>query len=86
MNRGLFHQHVYTRTDPQSVKRQSGHQSLFALLGSSRVKAARKMLVKLTIDTFTFIFCKLFYPLGGNSQNFLRKFVRFFLTLRCFKE
>jgi len=21
---------------------------------------------------------------GGNSQNFLRKFVRFFLTLRCF--
>jgi len=21
---------------------------------------------------------------GGNSQNFLRKFVRFFLTLKCF--
>jgi hypothetical protein len=37
------------RADPKSIKRQSGHQYLFALLGSLSVKAARKMLIKLTL-------------------------------------
>jgi len=36
--------------DPKSVKIQSSHQYFFALLGSSYVKAAHKMLMKLTID------------------------------------
>jgi len=35
-------------TDPKSAKRQSCHQCLFVLLGSLRITAARKMLVKLT--------------------------------------
>ena len=39
---------AFTNTDPKSVKRQSSHHSLFAILGSVLVKAARKMLVKLT--------------------------------------
>jgi len=34
--------------DPKSTKRLSSHQCLFALLGSSLVKAACKMLVKST--------------------------------------
>jgi len=34
--------------DPKSTKIQSSHQCLFALLGSAGVKAACKMLVKLT--------------------------------------
>jgi len=33
--------------DPKSAKRQSHHQYLLALLGSTRVKASRKMLMKL---------------------------------------
>jgi len=39
-----------TRKDPKSVKRQSSHLCLFALLGSSHIKAAPKMLMKLTPD------------------------------------
>jgi hypothetical protein len=35
-------------TDPKSIKIQSSHQYFFALLGSESVKAARKMLVKLS--------------------------------------
>ncbi len=36
--------------DPKSVKRQSSHEYLFSLLGSTLVKAAGKMLVKLTTE------------------------------------
>jgi hypothetical protein len=34
--------------DPKSPKRRSGHQCLFAILGSAFKKAACEMLVKLT--------------------------------------
>jgi len=37
-------------SDPKSVKIQSSHQYLFALLGLAHVKAARKTLMKLTPD------------------------------------
>ncbi len=37
---------AFLSPDPKSAKRQSCHQFLFALLGSVRVKAARKMLMK----------------------------------------
>jgi len=33
---------------------------------------------------FFSVFLKKRQALGGNSQNFLGKFVRFFVTLRCF--
>jgi len=36
-------------TDPKSAKRQSSHQCLFALLGSASVKAAHKLMMKLTL-------------------------------------
>ncbi len=39
---------TFTCKDPKSTKRLSSHQCLFALLGSSLVKAACKMLVKST--------------------------------------
>jgi len=39
---------AYTCADPKSVKIQSSCQYLFALLGSACVKAAHKMLIKLT--------------------------------------
>jgi len=35
-------------TDPKSAKRQSSHQCLSVLLGSARIKAACKTLVKST--------------------------------------
>jgi len=35
------------------------------------------------VGRFKFISGTHFNILGGNSQNFLRKFVRFFLTLKC---
>ena len=37
------------------VQKAAWHDCLFALLGSARVKAAHKMLVKLTLDLFFFI-------------------------------
>jgi hypothetical protein len=49
--RGRFHQHFYEQlfmfADPKSAKRQVS-SAFFALLGSTRVKAACEMLVKLT--------------------------------------
>jgi hypothetical protein len=39
---------AFTRTDPKSVKLQISRQSHFTLLGSARVKAAQKTLMKLT--------------------------------------
>ncbi len=44
----LFTRSCYTHSDPKSTKRQSSHQFLLALLGSTQVKALRKTLVKLT--------------------------------------
>jgi len=35
---------------PKAQKRQPSHQYLFALSGSGRIKAARKMLMKSTLD------------------------------------
>jgi len=58
----LFHQQVDERAafmcaDPKSVKRQSSHQCLFAILGSAQVKAAHKTLVKLNpgVNIWNFI-------------------------------
>ncbi len=45
--KGQFHQRS-TQADLKSVKIQSSCQCLFVLLGSERVKATSKMLVKLT--------------------------------------
>jgi len=39
-------QAALTKADPKRAKKLSSHQSLFALLGFSRAKAACKMLVK----------------------------------------
>jgi len=39
---------AFTRADPESVKFQLSHQYHFMLLGSARVKALRKTLMKLT--------------------------------------
>jgi len=44
--RGRFHQNVYAQL--LSIKMQSFCQYLFALMGSGQVKAAHKMLMKLT--------------------------------------
>ncbi len=41
-------QTAFTCTDPKSVKIQSSCKYLFALWGSARIKAACKMLMKLT--------------------------------------
>jgi len=41
---------AFTRADPKSAKRKSSHHCLFVLLGSSLIKAARKMLVKMKPD------------------------------------
>ncbi len=44
-----FYAHAaFTRADPESVKFQLSHQYHFMLLGSARVKALRKTLMKLT--------------------------------------
>jgi len=61
LNNHLFHNSVFmgsispkylqadfTSADPKSAKRHSSHQWLFMLLGSMSVKAACKMLIKLT--------------------------------------
>jgi len=40
---------TFTFADTKSAKIQSSHQCLFALLGSARVKAPRKTLVKSTL-------------------------------------
>jgi len=59
----------------------------FTLLGITSVKAVSKTLVKLTPDgsSASVPFSKAIYWTlryqGGNSQNFLSKFVRFFVTL-----
>ncbi len=45
-------QAAFTPKDPKSVNIKSSHQCLFALLGSALVKAAIKMLVKLTPAVF----------------------------------
>jgi len=50
-------------------------------------KAAHKMLVKLTTDVNIINILQadlLTIYLGGNSQNFLEKFLRFFVTLGSF--
>jgi len=39
---------AFSRKDPKSAKRQSSHQCLSALMESARIKAACRMLVKLT--------------------------------------
>jgi len=44
----IFLRATFTRTDPKSTKRESKFQYFFALLGSLYVKAALKMLMKLT--------------------------------------
>jgi hypothetical protein len=41
---------AFTLTDPKSVKKTIKWSSMFTLLGSTIVKAARKTLVKLTPD------------------------------------
>jgi len=50
-NWSQFHQHSmssYAHADPESAKNTAKSSVFFALLGSGRVKAVRKMLVKLT--------------------------------------
>jgi len=37
---------AFTCEDPKNAKRQSSHQCLFALLGSTQARAPHKMLVK----------------------------------------
>jgi hypothetical protein len=46
--RQLFLSEARTPKDPKKLKIQSNCQTFFALLGSERVKAARKTLMKLT--------------------------------------
>jgi len=41
---------AFMHTDPKSAKRQSSHEYFSVLIGSAWVKAARKVLVKLTPD------------------------------------
>jgi len=49
---------------PKSVKRQSNHQYRYTLLGSASIKAARKMLVKVTPGVnFTNVFRAAFFPI-----------------------
>jgi len=40
---------AFTRADPKSAKQQSTHKCIFALLGSTCIKAAHKTLMKLTV-------------------------------------
>jgi len=50
---GRFHQHLrsaFTHTDPESAKKSDSLTVFFALLGSSQVRADRKMLRKSTPD------------------------------------
>ena len=50
-SRGQFHQYFtsrFTRTDPKIEKKTGKLSSSIALLGSAHIKAARRMLVKLT--------------------------------------
>ena len=42
-------QAAFTRADPKSAKKTVKLSCFFALLGSARVKAARRMLVKLSL-------------------------------------
>ncbi len=39
---------AFTHVDPESLRIQLGHQCLFMLLGSTSVKAVRRMLMKLS--------------------------------------
>ena len=48
--RGQFHQAAFMCGDPKSEKKLLNLIVFLALLGSERVKAARRMLVKLTPD------------------------------------
>jgi len=41
---------AFTLIDPENVRTQSSHHYYFTLLGSARLKAAQKMLMKLTPD------------------------------------
>jgi len=43
---------AFTQADPEIPKRQSRCQSFIALLGSACAKAARRMLMKLTLGLF----------------------------------
>jgi len=43
---------TFTRSDPKCLKRQSSHQCLFALLRPTQVKAACKILMKLTLVVY----------------------------------
>ena len=57
-------QAAFTRADPKSAKKTVKLSSFFALFGSGHIKAARKMLVKLTPDhIFSFIH-------DSNTQTF----------------
>ena len=47
-SRGQFHQRALTRSDPEKRKKMLDLTVFLRFLGSSCVKAARKMLVKLT--------------------------------------
>jgi len=48
-------QAAFTRVDSKSTKKTSSHQCLFALMGPTHVKAACKMLVKLTPGLISFL-------------------------------
>jgi len=53
--RSIFHQQraAFTCTDPKSIQKADGLTAFFALLGSARLKAARKMLMKLITEVVT---------------------------------
>jgi len=44
----MFHDQLFTHAGPECAKRQSSFQSFLAILGSVSVKAAQRMLIKLT--------------------------------------
>ena len=72
--RGQFHQRNYAqllrKQDPKAQK-AAWDDCRFALLGSAWVKAARKMLVKLTLDYSSLVFLKtLTTPLFGEKLIF----------------
>jgi len=68
-------QAAFMPADPKSVKRQSSHQCLLALLESTHVKAGRKTLVKSTPEVLPLHFLTTFAnyaTLVLNHQNSIK--------------
>jgi len=79
---GVDFTNILETADLKSAKRQSSHQCLFSILGSTRIKASCTMLVKLTPHFYDFPFNKLIErSIIGRFKSQSRSALQYFFSL-----